>query len=262
MSQTRFLNATDTLLTFPTDVSKFSQEERLRLACAAIDQSGISDNGKPKLSIRQAALKFNVPKSTLGARRLGIQTRSEAHVAQKNLTPAQEDFLVNWLKTLGRRAIPLSQPMLAAHVSKICGKSIGKNWTKRFMSRHPELRIKWTTSLERCRAQQLNPTVVGKYFKMIQGLIDEFHIEPCNIYNMDEKGVQLGISDRIAAIIDRDQQSVYQIEDGNQDIITIIETVCANGSTLHPLVIFQGKRRNLEWGRDNPCNARYGYFHP
>jgi hypothetical protein len=64
---------------------------------------------------------------------------------------------------------------------------------------------------------------------------------------MDEKGIQLGIGKRVAALIDRDQASVYQIEDGNHELVTIIETVCADGSALH---------RDLEWARNNPCNAR------
>ena len=38
--------------------------------------------------------------------------------------------------------------------------------------------------------------------------------------------------------------------------MTIIETVCADGSAVPPSIIFKGVRRNLEWGRDNPVNAR------
>jgi hypothetical protein len=78
---------------------------------------------------------------------------------------------------------------------------------------------------------------------------------------MDEKGIQLGIGARITAMIDRDQQTVYSIEDGNRELVTVIETICADGSVLHPSVIFQGQRQNSEWGRNNPCNARFVLFH-
>jgi hypothetical protein len=57
---------------------------------------------------------------------------------------------------------------------------------------------------------------------------------------MDEKGIQLGIEARISAMIDREQKLAYSIEDGNWELVTVIECVCADGSSLHPLIIFQG----------------------
>ena len=80
---------------------------------------------------------------------------------------------------------------------------------------------------------------------------------PENIYNMDEKGIQLGIGAKITATIDWDQKVVYFIEDGNREFITVIECICADGSVLHPSVIFQGVHQNSEWGCNNPCNARF-----
>ncbi|EPQ50600.1 hypothetical protein GLOTRDRAFT_19277, partial [Gloeophyllum trabeum ATCC 11539] len=73
---------------------------------------------------------------------------------------------------------------------------------------------------------------------------------------MDEKGIQMGLGKRVAAIVDRDARTVYQVENGNQELVTIIEAVCADGTALHPSVIYQGQRRDLEWARNNPCKAR------
>jgi len=70
-------------------------------------------------------------------------------------------------------------------------------------------------------------------------------------------GIQLGIGNRIKAFVDKSQKTAYQVENGNRELVTIIETVCADGTTIPPSVIFQGKKRNLEWGRNNPANARY-----
>jgi hypothetical protein len=73
---------------------------------------------------------------------------------------------------------------------------------------------------------------------------------------MDEKGIQLGVGKRVAAIIDCDQKEVYSLKDGNRELVTVIETVSANGTALPPSFIFKGARINLEWGRDNLCYAR------
>jgi hypothetical protein len=117
--------------------------------------------------------------------------------------------------------------------------------------------MKKTTGLEKARAKALNQFAVNRFFNMLTDVMKEFNILPENLYNMDEKGLQLGIGARITAMIDRDQQTVYSIEDGNRELVTVIETICADGSVLHPSVIFQGQRQNSEWGRNNPCNARF-----
>jgi hypothetical protein len=145
-----------------------------------------------------------------------------------------------------------------AHAAgEISGKPVGGTWPKRFCKRHPDLKMKKTTGLEKARANALNPSAVNGFFDMLTDVIKEHDILPENIYNMDEKGIQLGIGAKITAMVDRNQKSVYSIEDGNRELVTVIECICADGSILHPSVIFQGVRRSSEWGRNNPCNARF-----
>lgn len=66
----------------------------------------------------------------------------------------------------------------------------------------------------------------------------------------------MGVGRKVAALVDRNQRDVYSVEDGNRELVTVIEAVSADGETLPPSVIFQGLRGDAEWGRDNPCNAR------
>jgi hypothetical protein len=117
--------------------------------------------------------------------------------------------------------------------------------------------VKKMQGLETAHAKALNQFAVGDFFDMLDELIKEYDIVPENLYNMDEKGVQLGIGAKVAVLVDRDQKMAYSIEDGNRELVTVIEAICADGSTVHPAVIFQAKRQNAEWGRNNPSNARY-----
>ncbi|KAF9477143.1 hypothetical protein BDN70DRAFT_811132, partial [Pholiota conissans] len=94
------------------------------------------------------------------------------------------------------------------------------------------------------------------FFNIYEEVVQQYNIPQENIYNCDEKGIQLGIGKRVRAIIDRDQKNVYNVENGNREMITVIETVCADGTTLHPSMIFGAKRINASWGRVNPCKAR------
>ena len=142
----------------------------------------------------------------------------------------------------------------------ISEKQVSVTWPKHFCKHHPDLKMKKTTGLEKARAKALNRHAVNGFFDMLTEVIEEYGILPENLYNMDEKGLQLGIGARATAMIDRDQKTAYSVEDGNRELVTVIETICADGSILHPSVIFQGVRRNSEWGRNNPCNARFVLF--
>ena len=187
----------------------------------------------------------------------GGKSRHEAHAQEQLLTAAQEEVLVKWIKIQGHRGVPMTYTSVAHAAGEISGKEVGEVWPKQFLKHHPDLKMKKTMGLEKARAKALNQFAVNEYFDILADVIKEYDILPENIYNMDEKGIQLGIGAKITAMIDQDQKVVYSIEDGNRELVTVIECICADGSVLHPSVIFQGVRRNSEWGRNNPCNARF-----
>ena len=95
------------------------------------------------------------------------------------------------------------------------------------------------------------------FFEMYSELMEKYEIQPQNLYNMDEKGIQLGIGrQNQAVLVDRDQKTVHSVQTGNRDLVTVIECICADGTAIHPSVVFAGKRRDLSWGEVNPCKAR------
>lgn len=238
------------------DLENEPQEERIRLAVEAVLASIPHPGAKPALSLRQAAKAYAVPRSTLTDRYNGVQTRQDTHEKQQNLTRSQEQLLVEWAKVQGRRGVPISPTTLADHASDICGKPVGSSWPTRFLERHPDLKVRYSQSLEKCRANNVNRATINKFFDMLEEIITEFKIPAENIYNMDEKGIQLGVGKRVAAIVDSDQKNVYNIEDGNRESVTVIETICANGTALAPTVIFEGKKVDFRWTKKNPCKAR------
>jgi hypothetical protein len=62
---------------------------------------------------------------------------------------------------------------------------------------------------------------------------------------------------RTRAFVDRTQKSVYAKAEGNRELVTVIETICADGTSLKPTAIFKGKKISAAWGRNNPIDARY-----
>jgi len=63
-----------------------------------------------------------------------------------------------------------------------------------------------------------------------------------NIYNKNEKGIQLGIGKQTVVLVDHNQQTMQQVEDRSQELVTVIETVCTDGTALQPCVIFKAMR--------------------
>ena len=95
---------------------------------------------------------------------------------------------------MGARGMPVSLPTIADYAFELAGEDVGINWAKRFKKRHPDLKVKWTTGLEECRARALNRPVVHEYFELLRETIERYDIKSKNIYNMDEKVVALKYS--------------------------------------------------------------------
>jgi len=123
----------------------------------------------------------------------GGKTRCEAHVDEQLLTEAQEEILAKWIKIQGQRGVPMTYASVAQAAAEILGKPVGESWPKRFRQRHPDLKMKKTIGLEKACAKALNQFAVNEFFDMLTNIIEEYEITPGNIYNMDEKGIQLGI---------------------------------------------------------------------
>jgi hypothetical protein len=49
--------------------------------------------------------------------------------------------------------------------------------------------------------------------------------------------------------------SPYQQRGGTRENITIIVTICADGTSTPPAVIFKGNAYQVKWGENNPLNA-------
>lgn len=134
----------------PLDLEGKTTDQCIALALEAVTVNGFRPNGRPWLSLCEAAAAYNISKTTLTARFNGRQTRKQAHEQEKTLSLAAEQVLVEWIIQMGRRGIPLHASAVAAHASVISDQRIGEHWVQRFRANHPELKTKWTTGLEKC----------------------------------------------------------------------------------------------------------------
>src|SRR5271156_4109132 len=95
-------------------------------------------------SIRQAAKAYNVPRSTLADRQHGKPLRSAAHEQQQRLTPAQEEFLTEWILEQDLQGYAPSHTRvreMAARILRMNGdiEPLGKAWVPKYIQRNPRV---------------------------------------------------------------------------------------------------------------------------
>ena len=82
-----------------------------------------------------------------------------------------------------------------------------------------------------------------------------------NMYGSDEIGVQpCGQGKREHVFAAQGTGVPYQQHAGTRENITVIVTICADGTSIRPSVIFKGKAFNVKWGENNPLGASYVHF--
>jgi hypothetical protein len=101
--------------------------------------------------------------------------------------------------------------------------------------------------LDKQRTYADNPEILEDFYETLRVAIREHGIVAGNMYNMDEKGFLMGRSARVKVILRRGKKRNFKSQDGTRKLITVIETVSAAGTTLPPMIIYQGKAQYAGW---------------
>jgi len=158
----------------------------IKEACKAVRTGEIGN-------LSHTAHKFEIPYTTLRNRYHGFtQPMKEAHEHDRLLDPAQEQVMVDWMQFLGFIGQPICRATVWPKIVKLCGWLPGKTWVWHFVKQHPELKLRKGSGLDPKWAQAFNFLVVNNHFKKLQKVLMENEIPWENVYNMDEKGIQLG----------------------------------------------------------------------
>ena len=241
----------------PAKSRKITQEEETR-----IEQAKLDYDTHRYTSICAAAKAHHVPYFTLRRRIQGLtQPCRKAHAEQQLLTDAEEKTLVEWIQYLALTGHPLNkrtirpkiQAILAAKgIRNIDDKYPSKTWIRKFMKRHAsELKGSRGCGLDPKQAQAFNYTTVHTYFTLVKATIDKHKIPWQNVYNMDEKGIQMGggrKGTRTKYFFSCDDKMKYKLQSDNLQLVMIIEAICADGTAeIGPRFVFPGATKFSEW---------------
>jgi hypothetical protein len=200
---------------------------------------------------RKYAAAHAVKESTLSRRVRGITgTKEAARAKQQALTPSEEVELCRYIGELSERGIPSTRAMIQSFGSTVAGREVSISWVQRFLHRNKaHLSSHWSASIDRVRFQADSPDKYKRYFDLLYHKIREHGIEQRFTYNMDEKGFMIGVEGKSKRWFSKDSWRRggcrAAIQDGNREWITVLATVCGDGTSVPPGIIFQAKNGNI-----------------
>lgn len=197
-------------------------------------------------SIRAAARGYNVPESTLRTRLKGVQNRRTTHEYRKRLSVRQQEFLVEWILEQEAQGFPPSHARardMATRILRMNGDSqeLGKKWIHKFIQDNPRIASVVGKPIEAARINGTNPEAIQEFYTRLQDLVHQYNIQPCNMWNMDEHGIGIGICTNSQVLASSTKRRSYVKSPESREWVSIIETVSPLGGFTRPLIIFKGQ---------------------
>jgi hypothetical protein len=134
---------------------------------------------------------------------------------------------------------------------------LSESWVTRFLHRHHlELITRWSTGVDRPHHLADSLIKCNLYFDLLHQKMREHEVEQRFTYNMDGKGFMIGVEGRSKRVFSK---TVWvkggcrvAVQDGNRRWITVLPTVCADGTALPTAIIYQAENGNIRdtWVND------------
>jgi hypothetical protein len=179
------------------DFKLLLKEERIKLALQAIKEP-------QKLSVRRAAVIYNVSRRSIDRRRAGTRSTRDTHPKSANLQKTEERTLVQYVRKLDTQGFAptlhcvedMANQLLAARGAK----PVGPRWASNFVKREPGLKSHITRQRDRQRVLCSDPEVIGPWFDLVRNVKAKYSILDEDTYNFDETGFTMGIGNRVKVV--------------------------------------------------------------
>lgn len=221
-------------------------------------------NDKPIPSYAEIARICNVPKETLRRRVAKLRSRIDAAAERGWLNAAQSAELVRHLLDCADKGFPNRRKDIERHALEIARVTrpdlvkLGPSWVDRFIARHHhELTMHWTANLDHTRAAGVNLTSIPHWYDLLEATCTEYKFAPENVYGFDESGFPFGGDGARVRVVGRKDTKIQHVQrGGNRENVTVMVTVCADGTTVRPTVLFKGKRLYQHWNENNVAQMK------
>lgn len=217
------------------------------------------------VSYAKVAIEFGVNESTVRRRVLSIgHSLSEFRASKQKLMPAEEEVLVASILEASKHGFPPTHHQIAREADHIqsarIGDSyepVGKQWVNQFLRRHDKvIKTHWSAPLPTVRAQSANPHAIRNFLTgLVKREVVDKNVPPELLYQIDETSTpqQLGIKLRVVG--PRGSRRQHLQESGTKENITVLVTICADGTALPPTIVFKNKELSEDIYHNNVAKA-------
>ncbi|XP_041471793.1 uncharacterized protein LOC121421197 [Lytechinus variegatus] len=211
---------------------------------------------------KKAAKEYQVPYGTL---RDKVAGRTPAEVLRYGprpfLTTNEETEIVNWAVKMGRVGFGQKMEDIQNVVKRMMEKEKrtnpfvanrpGRRWWTSFRARNPKLVFRKAQSVGKERTA-VTKNRIDRWFEDLEKYLEEHNArsileEPSRIFNADESGFPLGgrLNDRVLAL--KGEKVVQQFKNSEKGQVTVLVTVCAEGSFLPPMIVLPGRHNGAAY---------------
>jgi hypothetical protein len=187
------------------------------------------------------------------ARRSKRQIQPREHYREQCglLSKHQERELLKQINELTRKGLPPNHQNFRFFAQNICGTLPGKNWPAQFVDRHRDiLDSDFLTGFDIGRKKADNSWLIQKYFATVEEKWKKYDYAPGNVYNMDEKGFMIGMTQKTPRIFTKKWKDRGRLQglaqDSSRAWITLIACVCADGTSLPTALIYPGASGDIQ----------------
>jgi hypothetical protein len=210
-------------------------------------------------SITEVAAMCSIPKETLHRCLAKRPSRRQVAAARSHLNETESDTLITFLLHCGDRGFPATRRDITCYALELARvrnpnlEKLGKSWVTRFLAKNNDkLQMQWSTNLDHSRAAGVNPTAIHHWFDLLEAQLKKFNFADKDIYGFDESRFPFGGDGVRLRIVARREATIQHVQrGGNRENITVMVTICADGTALKPTVLFKGKQMMSNWASWN-----------
>jgi len=124
---------------------------------------------------------------------------------------------------------------------------LGINWQGAFFTRWPQIKSKFIGPKDYKRFLAEDYDSFEHWFQLYKREKTVNSVADCDVWNLDEKGVMLGVTGKARVIISKHDKNPHTTHSGNREWVTSTECVSLLGRKLGSWTIFKGKVSQVKW---------------
>lgn len=205
------------------------KSERQKWSKESMDNA-VSAVIKEKMGSRTASIKFGVPKTTLERYVKKVKNSGDTAVKVTKIgafkavfTDKQEKELCEYVVNMEQRLFGLTPTELRSLAFQVANRNdfnnpfnketqlAGVDWLNGFLQRHPNISFRKPEATSAARAMGFNKISVGKYFDLLNNIVETTHITAERVFNVDETGITVNPKNHSRILAQKGRRRVNKI---------------------------------------------------